>query len=122
MLDLSSIVIDPDFAQSYTVYRESGTFTGGRWVAAPELVLTMTGVVSVAKPQELVQVPEADRTSAVMAFYSAQPIYTTRSDSSKAAEGTSDQILWNGDRYRVSTVAPWKDFGYYKALAVRMSV
>lgn len=119
MLDLSQIVMDPDFAQSFTVYREGGSFVSGRWTAT-ETPIQMTGTVTVAKPNELSQVSEADRVTGVMAFYSTQPIYTTRSDSSKAVEGTSDQIVWNGERYRVSMVAPWKDFGYYKALAVRM--
>lgn len=120
MIDVSSIVLDPDFVQTFTIYREAGSWSGGRWVST-ESSITMTGTVTVAKPQELVQVPEADRTQAVMIFYSTQPIYTTRSDSSKAAEGTSDQIVWNGDRYRVSAVLPWKDYGYYKAYAVRMN-
>lgn len=121
MLDVSQIVVDPDFVQSFTVYREAGSWSGGRW-ASTETAIAMTGTVTVAKPQELVQVPEADRTTGVMVFYSTQPIFITRSDSTKAVEGTSDQIAWNGDRYRVSMVAPWKDYGYYKALAVRMAV
>ena len=56
-----------------------------------------------------------------MCFYSQQEIFTTHSGESSQTDGTSDQIVWNGNRFRVTSVMPWSDYGYFKAVGVRMA-
>lgn len=119
MINVGRIINSRNFAQTFTVYREGGTWQAGVWVSS-ETPIVMQGTVTAANPRDLDQVPEGDRTTGVMCFYSQQEIYTTRAGDRTQPDGTSDQISWNGDRYRVSSVMPWSDFGYYKALAVRM--
>lgn len=115
MLDVSRILHSRSLAQpgGFTVYRKSGAWVAGRFVPQ-ETQMTIQGVVTACKPKDLVQVPEGDRATAVMCFHSPEQIYTTRN------EGTSDEIVWRGERYRILSVIPWGDFGYWKALGVRM--
>lgn len=65
--------------------------------------------------------PEGDRIAGLMTFYSTadKPIYTTRNKDDD--KGTSDELEWRGERYRVLQVFPYNDFGYVKALGTRMS-
>ena len=63
------------------------------------------------------QVPEGDRVTGALTFYSPAEICETRGGE---YSGTSDVIEWRGDRYRVAKVWPYADYGYWKAYAVRM--
>lgn len=115
MINVGRIVNSRNFAQTsgFTVYRQTGSWERGRWVTS-ETTTQMQGTVTAASSKDLIQVPEGDLIKGVMCFYSQQMIFETR------PEGTSDEIVWQGDRYRVFSVFPWSDFGYYKALGVRM--
>jgi len=100
-------------AQSYTVKRTTGSFTRGRWAADTPTEIEMFGVVTVVNEKELQQIPEADRITGAMYFFSKDPIYVTR-------EGAvSDKIYWQGDWYRIFQIAQWPDYGYYRATGVR---
>ncbi len=121
MLNLSSLLYEPAFSQQFTVYRRSGSWQAGVYVET-ETPVTMTGVVLPANSKEIMQLPEGDRSTATMVFYSDQEIYTTRSaDAGEGfGQGTSDQIVWRSDRYRVISVNQYGDYGYFKAYAVYM--
>lgn len=111
MINVSELITDPDFAQTYSIFRKSGQFTAGRWVQT-ETELTFTGPIQPATEKEIIQVPEGDRISEILVFYSTQEIYTTNNT------GTSDEIEWSGNRYKVEKVERYGDNGYYKALAI----
>ena len=119
MINVGRIVNSRNFAQSngITVHRK----TGGHWEAGrfvqTEIELTFGGTVTPCSPKELAQVPEGDRVAGIMCFHSEQKIYTTYNDVEK---GTSDEIEWQGERYRIASVIPYVDFGYWKAFGVRM--
>lgn len=121
MINLSRIALSPSFAQPYIIHRKSGTWASGR-LTQTESSLNRSGVVTNASPKELMQVPEADRVAGMMIFYSTAPIYPTHGwladDTNKI--GTSDEIEWDGDRYRVVTVYDYHAQGFYKAFAVYM--
>jgi hypothetical protein len=126
MINVEELIYDEDFAQEYTVYRETCTWSGGRPVTT-EATLNYTGVVTAAMPKELIILPEADRVSGMMTFYSGSeyPLYETRLSSttntdSDGNDGTSDQLEWHGMRYKIIKVWPYVDYGYWKALATRM--
>lgn len=116
MINVSRIVTSRNFAKrgGFTVYRQSGQWVRGRWKAEPETPLQLQGSAIPASSEDLEQVPEGDRVKGVMCFYSPQPMYITRE------EGTSDEIVWQEERYRIASAKPWNEFGYYKALGVRM--
>lgn len=121
MINIGRIVNSQNFARSFTVYRETGSWQKGKWIPT-ETPIQMSGTITAASPNDLNQVPEGDRVTGTICFYSQQEIFETRANDPdpNVKDGTSDQILWDGYRYRVSSVMPWGDFGYYKAIAVRM--
>jgi hypothetical protein len=121
MINVGRIVNSRNFSQpgGFTVYRKSGDWKSGRWVSFEDSI-QMQGTVTAMNPKDLIQVPEGDRVTGIMCFYSEQFIYTTRSESDVAEGGTSDEIVWRDDRYRIFSVVPWGDFGYVKAYGVRM--
>lgn len=111
MIDVSELITDSDFAQTYKVYRKTGSFAAGRWEQT-ETEIEFYGPVQPASDKEIIQVPEGDRSSEIMVFYSLNEIYTTNTG------GTSDELEWRSNRYRVDKVERFGDNGYYKALAV----
>ncbi|MCM3141662.1 hypothetical protein [Brevibacillus sp. MER 51] len=113
MINVSEVITDPDFAQQFQVFRKSGEWSKGR-SGSSEVPIIMTGIVTVADAKTLEQLPEGDRVTGLMCFYSTQELHTTRE------EGTSDQIEWRGERYRVKQVFPYGDYGYFKAVGQRM--
>lgn len=117
MLDVSRILYSRTLSQpdGFIVYRKSGSWVSGQWLET-ETSLTMHGPVMPANAEELEQVPEGDRKKGAMVFYCTQELRCT----TEANAGTSDQVVWNGARYRITNSLPWKDFGYYKAIGVAM--
>ena len=116
MIDLSEVVNDPDLAKEFAILRQSGSFQLGGWVSDPPQEIPAFGVITVATPKMLQMVPEGDRVGGEMAFITANEIYLT----SEKRSGTSDQLVWHGEKYRVIHVAPWMDYGFFIAVAVRM--
>jgi hypothetical protein len=116
MIDVSDIVVDPDLAEAFTIYRTTGAFGEGGWIANEPTVVPAKGVVTVVNEKELEMIPEGDRVKGAMNFYTTTPINVT----SQAGSNISDEIEWKGERYRVVSIAPWVSFGFYKATGVRM--
>ena len=119
MIDVSEVVTDPDFAQTFSVSRSIGEFAEGGWVEATPVILTLYGPVVSASQEDLQQVPEGDRVVGAKAFYSTEKLYRTHKESGPQSSGTSDRITWQGEEYRISAVFPFEDYGYWKAIAVR---
>lgn len=112
-INVSKVIKSSRLSQSYTVYRKSGEWVSGRWEQS-ESSLQITGPVTVPGEKEILQIPEGDRVKGVMCFHSTDELYTTNEN------GTSDEILWRNNRYRIHAILPWMDFGYCKALGTRM--
>lgn len=119
MIDVSELVHDPDFCQNFTVYRQTGAFGAGGFIVGTETEISFEGVITVASEKDLQQVPEGDRVEGAMMFYTTEQIFITYADDS-GNSGTSDQILWNGNRYKVVRVWPYGDYGYWKSYGYRM--
>ena len=113
MINVKRVLGSPNFRQQYEVRRKSGTWVNGVFVEA-ETSMMLSGAVIPASPKDLKQVPEGDRVTGAMAFYSLHPLKITRES------GTSDIAVWRGELYRLLTVFPYIDYGYYKAIGVRM--
>lgn len=120
MINLSSVVLDPRFAQTFTVYRNNGEYNAGRF-EEKETPITMTGTISIASDLEIQQIPEGDRVGGEILIHTNKKIYTTRTDDGTENEGTSDEIEWHGDRYKIYSVSDYSDYGYYKAIGQRMA-
>jgi hypothetical protein len=120
MIDVSELIIDPDFAQPYLVHRMSGYWFEGEFIQE-ESSLQFYGVITPANTQDVNMLPEGDRIAGLMTFYTTadNPIFVTRNlDTDK---GTSDQIEWRGEHYRIMQTYPYNDYGYVKAIGTRMA-
>lgn len=120
MINVSRVINDPRVSQSFSIFRKKGYWDKGRF-AQEEAKINMSGVISVAKPKDIEMIPEGDRVGGELSIYSTQEIFTTRKgDISKEKDsGTSDELLWHGERYKIYSVSPYRDYGYYKAIAMR---
>lgn len=120
MINVGRIVVGRN-AQPFTVYRKSGSWQDEGWVEA-ENPITVVGTITIAKEKDLQQVPEGDRIGGEIAIYTTQPLYVTHAvkDPITGAEsGTSDEILWQGDRYKLFNANPYTDYGYNKCIGIR---
>lgn len=120
MINLSRVLKSRHLnAQSFNVYRSEGEFREGGWVEitpSPEY-FSVVGIVVPANEKELKQVPEADRIIGGMMFWSPIEIKTTRVGD---YQGTSDQLEWRGEKFRVVSVGQYVDYFGWPALAQRM--
>lgn len=114
MINVGSLLFSPALSQSLMVYRKSGAWVAGIWTANPDVTITITAVVSAASGDDLDQIPEGDRQKGVILIHTTTPLLLTN------ANGTADEILFNGNRYRLAQVWDWSAFGYYKAIGVKM--
>lgn len=121
MINVSRVLASTNFNQEFTVYRKKGHWDKGK-IIQTEDTLTLRGVVSVASPKQLQQIPEGDRVTGTMVFHSPSEIFTTRASGTESTStyGTSDELEWQGKRYKVISVLPYVDYGYYKAFATYM--
>lgn len=116
-MDLSDVVSDSDLAETYTIQRITGSFQAGGWVANSPVSIPAYGVVSVATQEDLDAVPEGDKITGGMVFHSTQQMFVTKSSTNQ----TSDQLLWQGDLWRVYSVGNYSNRQYWRALAARMA-
>lgn len=118
-IDVSGIVNDPDFTQTFMVKRQKGEWTAGRFVST-ETTVRMSGKISPMKPKEITQLPEGDAISAAIVIHSSKPLYQTRLTQEDQTEGAlSDEIVWKCERWRVLSVQDYSDYGYYRTIAIR---
>ncbi|MCB2297794.1 hypothetical protein [Clostridium tagluense] len=112
-------IINGRNSQPFIVYRKSGSWVSGRWIQT-ETSIPLTGTITIAKEKDLQQIPEGDRVGGEIAVYCTQALYVTRVANNPKA-GTSDEVLWQGDRYRLFSVRPLIDYGYYKGIGIRIT-
>ena len=118
-LSLDEVAFDPEMGQCFSVQRQNngaGVYAAGGWIPGPIQTLTLYGIVTIASAKALEQVPEGDRVTGSVQVICNQPLYVTSED----REATSDIVVWNGDQYRVQSVAKWFMWGYFSAIVVRM--
>lgn len=119
MINIAEIIADPDFMQPYTVRRNTGTWVNGRFVETPT-TLNFFGVVIPANAQDIQMLPEGDRVSGLINFYTTadNPFQISKADNGEL--GTSDQPIWRGNNYRILQVFDYQDYGYQLAIGTRM--
>lgn len=110
MIDLSRLIAAPDFSEPFVIRRRIGKWEAGRFVATPEDT-AVTGIVEPTSGDDLEQVPEGDRVSGMMTFYTRQPVYLAQDRSQ------SDELIWRGKSYKTVQVMDWSRHGFYKVIA-----
>jgi hypothetical protein len=118
MIEVTDVCNAPELAQDYTIQRSAGSWVDGVWQSATTDVAGF-GVISVAKPKDLQMIPEGDKITSAMVFHSELPIYTTH-ENGDGQGGSSDILIWRGNRFRVIQVAEYVDYGFFRAIATRL--
>lgn len=102
-------------AQVITVRRTRAGWKEGVFCRnATESMLQMTALVTVAQPKDLKMLPEGDRVSGAMRFLTTEELHATSNNS------VSDEITWRGARFKILTVTPDIDYGFYRAIGTRL--
>lgn len=117
MINVSRVVNDPRFSQSFKIYRKSGKWSKGRFEQIEREIL-MHGVITPAKPKEIEMIPEGDRVGGELSVFTTTQLFTTHSLEND--KGTSDELLWMNERYKIYQVNNLSGYGFYSAIAMRM--
>ena len=118
-LDVSDVLLDPDFATTFTVTRSAAAAgADGNNVVTPSAPISVTGVVEPANSNDLRRLPDAESLTGTIA------IYTPFALNVLSANTTADIVTWNGRQYTVIDVEDWSQFGagYVRALARMLSL
>jgi len=101
----------------------AGSRVKGRYVkGAPTVIPDVFVSVQPAKPNEILRLPEGQRTKEVLRIFSnpVDQLFTVRENGNISA----DRINWKGQDYEVAMVEDWtdKDISHFKSMAVRIDV
>lgn len=113
MINVSRVIKDTRFTQDFNLVRKEGKFIKGRFEEV-EVQISLSGIIKPSSAKEIEMIPEGDRIlGGEITIHTLSELKITNKD------GTSDEVLWNGERYKLYAVFPYKDYGFYKAIAIR---
>ena len=114
-VNLARVVHSPRMSQKITILRRGGSWQYGTWVQDENPTeLSMRGIVTMASTKDLQQVPEGDRLTGAIKILTTERIYIT-------SDGEiTDMVFWRGARYRIVTVTPDIDYGFYRSIGSRL--
>ena len=105
LLDVSDVLLDPDFSDTFTVYREAATVGADGRSVRTETTYSAVGVVTPDMWSTLQRSPEGSNVSETITVIT-QFRLTSSVDGSDA-----DEIVWNGKRYVVIAVGDCSRYG-----------
>ena len=94
--------------------RVSGSYVNGRWVAGTPTVLSFTGVVQIATPDDLKVLEEGQRNEEAIKIHTNFNLICQIGDTT-----TGDTIDYEGHSWLVYNVAHRTIGGYHKAIAIK---
>lgn len=102
--------------QIITVKRYAASWNNGAYSRDEDapIILQTSAIVTVAKPKDLELVPEGDRITGAMKFLTNVELHATN------GEAISDELEWRGARFKILTVTPNVDYGFYRSIGVRL--
>lgn len=119
VIQISEIITDPDFAQSFNIKRGTGTWTNGVFVVGSLQTFAFKGTILPLTTKDIKQMDIGDAITGGIKVYTLQPIYTTRLDVGDTTGGLSDEVVWQGQDWKILQVNRYSDFGYWRAICVR---
>lgn len=113
-INVARVINSSKWHTTFTVYRKTGDWVNSRFVQNDSSI-DFDGASVPATTKDIMQVPEGDRTLEIRIFLTKKELYVTRNGEIK---GTSDEVLWNGKRFKIVKVKDWREFGYYRSIGV----
>ena len=106
LLDVSSLLVDPDLADHFTVDRRMETVgTNGRTTIGSQLIPNVVGVVTAISPSDL------DRQDGYESMTRSISVVTQFRLRGVAPNEQPDVIIWRGSHFVVKHVDPYPHFG-----------
>lgn len=105
LLDVSDVLTDPDFADTFTVYRQAVTVGNDGFSVRTETTFSAVGVVTPDMWSTLQRAPEGSNVSEIITVI-------TQFRLTSSVDGyDADEIAWNGKRYVVIAVGDCTRYG-----------
>ena len=119
-MNLTPALTDPDLGfTAFSVQRITYRRQNGESVPSVQ-TLPASGCIHPGTPEMLQLLPEEERHEEFISVYTDFPLRLGENGGG-ATYITPDRILWNGETWRVVRVRDWSVFGYYQALAIKIS-
>lgn len=109
MINVSELVVDPDFAQPYTYIRRKITWENGRKTTT-ETTYSSTGVIIASELKNMDLIPQGVTTSGQITLWTHTQLLVTSSDNGE--DYLSDIVLYKGVRYIVHNDRNLNEYGY----------
>lgn len=118
MINLARVIKSPAFRQrsNFSVTRTTVTWVDHREVTN-KTTFSVSGIITPNKTKDMRQTAEGDKITGDINVYTEVPLLTSRHGNQN---GLPDEIEWRGEKYKVIQTEDWRDFGFYKSLAVRV--
>lgn len=113
-INVSRVAKSNRFTQMITITRTESEWVRGEMVPKEPLTFDLLGIVTVAQPKDLQLVPEGDRLTGAMKFITTEELYPTRQ------AHKNDVITWRGAKYKIITVTPDIDYGFFRSIGTRL--
>lgn len=101
-------------AQTIYISRYSGEWLGGEYVCQTPEKMEARGIITLARPKDINMLPEGDRVLGGIRVLTTIPLMPTNPN------GTGDIITWRGAQYKVMTVSPDIDYGFFRSICTRL--
>jgi hypothetical protein len=117
MIDVSSIINDPDFNQEFNLLRVTGSYIAGVWTPVEGPLTPLDGIVLPAKLDVLKLVPEGERQEGSIVIYSLTELIMGDMETTQ-----SDLIEYpraSGEWYRISALRYYAQCVLWYAVCTR---
>lgn len=114
LVNVSEVIEDPDFNQSFTVYRKTGQWVNGRFVIT-ETSFDSNGVIISQSNEELDITAQGSLISSKISIWAHDLLYVTSQEGTpQSGDYLSDEVEFYGQRYLIQAARNLNDYGYYK--------
>jgi hypothetical protein len=106
LLDVSEVLLDPDFADDLVCSRQEQTVGNDGLAVNTATDTAFIGVVTAASGNNLVRTPDGSYTKGDICIITPYRLRT-----SATATGDADVVTWNGTRYTITQVNDYSRYG-----------
>lgn len=124
MIDVTEVLMDPDFVTNFTVIRTTSGWVGGRFTEKKKENLRYSFPAHPATEKELEQLPEGDRSKEVMTFFCVRPksFYLSEPVMPEGDENNEDIVYdfihYKGNCYKLIKIKDWNSHGWMRGYGV----
>lgn len=113
MPDITAVLFDPTVgSRPFEIRRRRGKWVGGRFVIQGDVeIIPARGCIQPQGAENMSQSPEGEKREGGIVIYTTTTIYLTE------GEEVSDEVIWQGEKYKIMSVNRWQEHGFNVANA-----